>query len=69
MEQRINTKLNILSYIPVRRNNWILQVSLFKRTQVLVVYKHVYDIDRCGIKHYDNLDKAVEFIENIILED
>lgn len=60
---------NLLSYIPVRRGNWILQVSVYKNTFVLVVYKHYFDQDRFGIKHFETHDNATDFIDELVKKD
>ena len=68
-KQRAKLIKNLLSYIPVRRGNWILQVSVFKNNQVLLVYKHYYDEDKFGIKAFTNHDTAIDFIEYLLNKD
>lgn len=60
---------NLLSYLPIRRGNWVLQVSIFKNMHVLVIYNHYYEKEKFGLNHFDNYDNASEFIESLIKEE
>ena len=60
---------NLVSHLPIRRGNWILQVSVFKTANVLVIYNHYYEKEKFGIVHFDNCDNASDFIEKLILQE
>lgn len=66
---RMSKDKNLLSYLPIRRGNWILQVSIFKNMHVLVIYNHYYEKEKFGLVHFDNYDNASNFIESLIKED
>lgn len=68
-QQRSKTNKNLLSYVLVRRGNWVFKVSVFKNQYVLVIYKHYFDELKFGIKHFESYDNATEFIEDLIKKD
>ena len=61
--------LNLISFITVRRGDWILKVSIYKNKQVLVVAQHYYDLDKTIIKTFLDQNNAANFIEELILID
>lgn len=69
MEQRTKSIKNLMSYLPVRRGNWILHVSVFKRTYVMVIYRHYYETENIGIKQFNNEANAIAFIEDLITKE
>jgi hypothetical protein len=66
---RLSKNKTLLSYLPIRRGNWILQVSVFKNKNVLIIYNHYYDNEKFGLYHFDNYDDATKFIEHLISQE
>lgn len=60
---------NLISFITVRRGEWLLKVSVYKNTQILVVMHHYYDENRIIVKSFISNDAAADFIEHVLKED
>lgn len=58
-----------MTFVTVRRGNWIIKVSVFKSKYVLVVAQHYIDLDNVMIRHFDDQEKAADFLELIAQED
>lgn len=59
---------NLISFITVRRGNWILKISVFKKSDVLVIAQHYYN-ENVMIRHFTNHDDAVLFLDYLANED
>jgi len=57
---------NLVSFPSVRRGDWILKISVFKKTEVLLVGKHYYDHEKFIIKHFPDHEMAAKFIDFLI---
>lgn len=60
---------NMISFITVRRGEWILKISVYKTKQVMVVAQHCYDLEKLIIRFFLKQDDAADFIEQLIIED
>lgn len=60
---------NMISFVTIRRGNWIIKVSVFKTKHVLIVAQHYYEIDLFHIRHFDDKNEAASFIEFLANED
>lgn len=60
---------NLISFVSVRRGDWITKVSVFKNNSVLVVAQNYYATEQVIIKHFTDKDKAATFIDNLIIEE
>jgi hypothetical protein len=58
--------LNLISFITVRRCNWILKVSVYKNKQIMVIAQHYYDLDRTIVKYFRDQNNAADFIEELV---
>lgn len=54
---------NLISFVTVRRGNWVLKVSVFKNKQIMVVAQHYFDLDKIVVKTFLNQNEAADFIE------
>lgn len=54
---------NLISFVTIRRGEWILKISVFKAKNVLVVAQHYFDIDKFELRHFSDQNEAAEFIE------
>ena len=60
---------NLLSFITVRRGDWIMKISVFKTKHVLLIAQNYYATEQIMIKHFKNHDEAARFIDNLIIEE
>ena len=67
----MNSKIspNLISFIPVRRGDWVLKVSVFKHTQILVIAHSLYEPDHLVMKTFLDQNAAADFIEQLVIED
>ncbi len=60
---------NMISFITVRRGEWILKVSVFKNKQIMVLAQNVYEADKFYIRYFVDQNMAAEFIEQLVIEE
>jgi hypothetical protein len=60
---------NLISFVTVRRGDWIMKISVYKQTEVLVVAHHCYELERVIVKHFNNQDNAANFLDMLAKED
>jgi hypothetical protein len=60
---------NLLSFITVRRGDWILKISVFKTKHVLLIAQNYYATEQIIIKHFKHHDEAADFIDKLIIEE
>ena len=58
-----------MTFVTVRRGNWMIKVSVFKAKYVLVVAQHYIDLDNVIVRHFDHHEKAADFLELLAKED
>ena len=59
----------MISFVTVRRGDWILKISVYKNKQVMVVAQHCYDYERTFIRFFFDQNDAADFIEQLVIED
>jgi predicted RNA-binding protein with PIN domain len=59
---------NLISFVTVRRGEWILKVSVFKSRQIMVVAQHCFDMENVIVKFFTNQNTAADFIEQLVIE-
>ena len=60
---------NLISFVTVRRGDWILKVSVFKNKQILVVAQHCFDMEKTHINFFQDQNAAADFIEQLVIEE
>ena len=60
---------NMISFVTVRRGEWILKISVFKNRQIMVVAQHCYELERLIIKFFTDQNYAADFIEQLVIEE
>jgi hypothetical protein len=60
---------NLLSFITVRRGDWIMKISVYKTKHVLLIAQNYYATEQIIIKHFKNHDEAANFIDTLIIEE
>jgi hypothetical protein len=60
---------NLISFITIRRGNWVMKISVFKRNYVMIVAQHYFETDQFFVKQFTHHDEAVNFIDMLALKD
>jgi hypothetical protein len=60
---------NMISFVTVRRGDWILKISVYRNKQVMVVAQHCYEYERTIVQFFTNQNIAADFIEQLVIED
>jgi len=60
---------NMISFVTVRRGDWILKISVYKNKQVMVAAQHYYELEKFIIRFFTTQDNAADFIEQLVSED
>ncbi len=59
----------MISFVTVRRGEWILKISVFKNRQIMVVAQHCYELERLIIKFFTDQNTAADYIEQLVIEE
>jgi hypothetical protein len=54
---------NLISFVTIRRGNWIMKISVYKARWVLLIAQHYYDKEKFIIKEFPHHDEAAAFID------
>jgi hypothetical protein len=60
---------NLISFVTVRRGEWILKVSVYKNRQIMVIAQNCYDFEQMVIRWFSDSNSAADFIELLVIED
>lgn len=60
---------NLISFVTVRRGEWILKVSVYKNKQIMVIAQHCYEYEKMIIRCFSDQNEAADFIELLVIED
>jgi hypothetical protein len=60
---------DMISFIPVRRGDWIFKISVWKTKQVMVIAQNCYDINIIYVEYFATQDAAADFIERLACEE
>jgi hypothetical protein len=60
---------NMISFVTVRRGDWVLKISVYKNKQILVVAQHCYEYERTIVHFFIDQNTAADFIEQLVIED
>ena len=60
---------NMISFVTVRRGEWVLKISVFKNRQIMVVAQHCYELERLLVRFFIDQNYAADFIEQLVIED
>jgi hypothetical protein len=60
---------NLISFVTVRRGEWILKVSVYKNKQIMIVAQHYFDMENSIIRFFTNQNTAADFIEELVIGD
>lgn len=54
---------NLISFVLVRRGDWVVKVSVFKTKHILIVAQHCYEMERFEVRHFNDQNEAADFLE------
>jgi hypothetical protein len=60
---------DMISFIPVRRGDWIFKISVWKNKQVMVIAQNIIDLYKIHAECFMNQDDAADFIERLASEE
>jgi len=60
---------NMISFVTVRRGEWILKVSVYKNAQIMVIAQHCYELEKLLIRYFTDQHHAADFIEQLVIEE
>jgi len=60
---------NMISFVTVRRGDWVLKISVYKNKQIMVVAQHCYEYERTLVRFFTDQNFAADFIEQLVIED
>lgn len=60
---------NLISFVTIRRGDWILKISVYKQRDVLVVAHHYFETEQVIVRHFGNQDEAANFLDMLAKED
>ena len=56
---------NLKSFVPIQRNGWVVKLSTYRDTNILLIFSSVYT-GQSFIQYFDDEDKAVDYINIIV---
>lgn len=59
---------NLISFVLVRRGDWLLKVSVYKNKTILVCAQHIIDLDLVVVRFFEDQNVAADFIEKLVEE-
>ena len=57
---------NLISFVLVRRGEWLLKVSVYKNKTIMLVAQHTFYTDVTVIRFFLDQDKAADYIEDLV---
>jgi hypothetical protein len=60
---------NLISFVTVRRGDWILKVSVYKNKNIMVVGQHCFEMEKTLIRFFLDQNAAADFIEQLVIEE
>jgi hypothetical protein len=58
---------NLISFVTVRRGEWILKVSVYKNKQIMILAQHYFDMEKSIVRFFTNQNTAADFIEELVI--
>lgn len=56
---------NLISFVTIRRGNWIMKISVYKTQEILVIAQHYYETEKFMIRHFSDQNEAARFIDEL----
>ena len=65
MKKKASVFPNMVTYLPIRRKDWALKISIFKDKSILVVGYNIYTFSTC-VRQFSQADEAAAFVDFLI---
>jgi hypothetical protein len=59
---------NLISFVTIRRGDWVMKISVYKNKEVLVVAQHFFEVEKFDIRHFYDQNEAADYIEFLAKE-
>ncbi len=59
----------MISFVTVRRGDWIIKVSVYKNRQIMIIAHHCYELERVTIRYFTDQNDAADYLERLAYED
>jgi len=60
---------DLISFVTIRRGNWIMKISVYRTKEVLVLAQHYFEIERFIVNQFTNQEEAAAFLDMLASED
>jgi hypothetical protein len=60
---------DLISFVTIRRGNWIMKISVYRTKEVLVLAQHYFEIERFIVNQFINQEEAAAFLDMLASED
>jgi hypothetical protein len=57
---------NLISYVAIRRGNWIMKISVFKHKTVLIIAQHYFESEKFELRYFSDQEEAANFIDFLV---
>jgi hypothetical protein len=54
---------NLISFVTIRRGNWIMKISVYKTREVMVIAQHYFETERFIIQQFTDQEQAAAFLD------
>jgi len=65
MNKKASVFPNMVTYVPIRRKDWVLKISIWKNNSIIVVGYHLYTFATI-VRQFDDADLAASFLDFLI---
>ena len=59
---------NLISFVTIRRGNWIMKISVYKTKEVLVLAQHYFENEKFKVNHFHDQNEAADYIDKLAEE-
>jgi len=59
---------NLISFVTIRRGDWIMKISVYKTKDILLVAQHYFENEKFQVVHFSNQDDAAIYIDKLAEE-
>jgi len=66
---RAKVSKDLISFVTIRRGNWIMKISVYRTKEVLVIAQNYYEPERVLIRQFNNQELAANFLDYLANED
>lgn len=60
---------NLISFVTIRRGNWIMKISVYKTKEVLILAQHYFETEKFIIQQFTDQEDAAAFLDMLAHDD